>query len=84
MLNEDFIVFGIDISEDAIRVARKNNLTYRKKNFFLIQSNWASCFQKDSIDCIISNPPYLDKDDSHLADLNYEPCLLYTSDAADE
>ena len=73
MLNENFIVFGVDISEDAIRVARKNNLTHRKKNFFLIQSNWASCFQKNSIDCIISNPPYIDKDDSHLGELEYEP-----------
>ncbi len=79
MLNENFIVFGTDISEDAIRVARKNNLTYKKKNFFLIQSNWASCFQKDSIDCIISNPPYLDKDDYHLADLKYEPISALVS-----
>ena len=61
MLNESFIVFGVEISEEAILVARKNDLTYMKKNFFLIQSNWASCFQENSIDCIISNPPYICK-----------------------
>ena len=72
MLNKSFIVFGVDISKDAIQVARKNDLIHDKKNFFLIQSNWGACFQKDSIDCIVSNPPYIDKDDSLLADLEYE------------
>ena len=51
-----------------------------KKNFFLIQSNWASCFQENSIDCIISNPPYIDIDDYHLADLKHEPLLALVSE----
>ena len=80
MLNESYIVFGVDISDEAILVARKNDLTYMKKNFFLIQSNWASCFQENSIDCIISNPPYIDKDDSHLADLKHEPLQALVSE----
>ena len=79
MLNKSFIVFGVDISIDAIQVARKNDLIHDKKNFFLIQSNWGSCFQKDSIDCIISNPPYIDKDDPHLGDLEYEPLSALVS-----
>ena len=79
MLNKSFIVFGVDISLDAIQVARKNDLIHDKKNFFLIQSNWGSCFQKDSIDCIISNPPYIDKDDPHLGDLEYEPLSALVS-----
>ena len=45
----------------------------------MIQSNWGSCFQKDSIDCIISNPPYIDKDDAHLGDLEYEPLSALVS-----
>ena len=80
MLNESFIVFGVDISDEAILVARKNDLTYMKKNFFLIQSNWASCFRENPIDCIISNPPYIDKDDSHLEDLKHEPLLALVSE----
>ena len=79
MLNKSFIVFGVDISIDAIQVARKNDLIHDKKNFFLIQSNWGACFQKDSIDCIISNPPYIDKDDPHLGDLEYEPLSALVS-----
>ena len=79
MLNKSFVVFGVDISKDAIQVARKNDLIHDKKNFFLIQSNWGSCFQKDSIDCIISNPPYIDKDDSHLEDLEHEPLSALVS-----
>ena len=81
MLNKSFIVFGVDISEDAIQVARRNNLINKERNFFLIQSNWASCFQKDSLDCIISNPPYIDKNDPHLADLKYEPFLALVSNS---
>ena len=33
MLNESFIVFGVDISEEAILVARENDLTYIEKKF---------------------------------------------------
>ena len=76
MLHESFIVFGVDIS-DAILVAERTSNLHEK--FLLIQSNWASCFQENSIDCIISNPPYIDKDDSHLADLKHEPLLALVS-----
>ena len=80
-LNKSFVVFGIDISQDAIQVARKNNLINEERNFFLIQSDWASCFQKDSIDCLISNPPYIDKSDPHLEDLKHEPLSALVSNS---
>ena len=43
------------------------------KNFLLICSDWLSCFEEDSFDVIISNPPYITKDDKHLDNLIYEP-----------
>ncbi len=52
---------GIDISGDAIKVAKKNakhfNLS-RKINFF--KSNWFSNV-KNKFDIIVSNPPYIKK-----------------------
>ena len=64
----------------AILILMTLSVKEYRENFFLIQSNWASCFQENSIDCIISNPPYIDKDDSHLADLKYEPLLALVTE----
>ena len=80
-INKSFIVFGVDISKNAIEVAKKNNLSNIENNFFLVQSNWASCFDENSIDCIVSNPPYIDKNDPHLVDLQHEPSLALVSES---
>ena len=71
----------MDISKNAIEVAKKNNLSNIENNFFLVQSNWASCFDENSIDCIVSNPPYIDKNDPHLVDLQHEPSLALVSES---
>ncbi len=47
----------------------------------MVQSNWASCFDENSIDCIVSNPPYIDKNDPHLVDLQHEPSLALVSES---
>jgi len=39
-----------------------------------------SCAAENSLDLIISNPPYLKSNDAHLADLRHEPLLALTSD----
>ena len=81
LMNKSFIVFGVDISENAIEVAKKNSLSNKENNFFLVQSNWASCFLENSINCIVSNPPYIDKNDPHLEDLQHEPPLALISES---
>ncbi len=71
--NPNFDVYGSDYSLDALNVASLNKDAFKIKNFSLICSDWLSCFEKDSFDVIVSNPPYISKDDKHLDSLIHEP-----------
>jgi len=66
-------VFGIDKSFSALKVAQQNQLELDCKNLYLIQSDWLKCFQENSIDIILANPPYLRSSDPHLNSLQWEP-----------
>ena len=66
-------VFGIDKSFSALKIAKQNQLELDCKNLYLIQSDWLKCFQKNSIDIILANPPYLTSSDPHLNSLQWEP-----------
>lgn len=66
-------VFGIDKSFSALKIAQQNQLELDCKNLYLIQSDWLKCFQKNSIDIILANPPYLRSSDPHLNSLQWEP-----------
>lgn len=55
---------GIDISEDALAVSKKNAEVLNIKNVKLLKSNWFSNINKSMIfDVIVSNPPYIKTDD---------------------
>ena len=66
-------VFGIDKSFSALKIAQQNQLELDCKNLYLIQSDWLKCFQENSIDIILANPPYLRSLDPHLNSLQWEP-----------
>ena len=51
-------------------------------NFFLVNANWLSCFKNRSFDLILSNPPYIAENDSHLDNLIHEPKIALTSSEA--
>ncbi|NRA73491.1 MAG: peptide chain release factor N(5)-glutamine methyltransferase [Rickettsiales bacterium] len=68
---------GVDISEGAIQIARKNaellNLVKRAK---FLKSNWSDLKLENKFDLIISNPPYIESKDivTLQKDVkNYEP-----------
>lgn len=65
-------VTATDISQKALTVAKCNadNLAC---NVYFIKSNWFDNLNADKFDLIISNPPYIAKDDKHLKYLAYEP-----------
>ena len=71
--NPSFQVYGSEYSEDALNVAliNKNNLSV--ENFSLICADWLSCFKTKTFDLVLSNPPYIADQDSHLEDLKHEP-----------
>lgn len=73
-------ITGTDVSTDALKVAEFNKEYHRLNNVEFIKSFWFEEFEKRSpgqskFDLIVSNPPYLGKDDPHLdkGDLKYEP-----------
>lgn len=78
--NPDHIFFGLELSTKALNTAKKNHDLHELKNFFLIQGDWLKCCNKASLDIVIANPPYLEKNDPHLADLSYEPEIALVAD----
>ena len=66
-------VIAIDCSEKALAVAEKNAKNIGIKNIDFVKSD----FLKQSIDfqadLLVSNPPYICRNDPHLEHLSYEP-----------
>ena len=61
--NKNLTAVGVDISIDAINIAKKNSkdMNLEKRSSFLV-SNWLSSVY-NSYDLIISNPPYIPSDE---------------------
>lgn len=75
----DFI--ATDISHHALEVARLNASKLNMNQIQWIQSDWFEALSdQGSFDVILSNPPYIAKDDRHLleGDLRFEPQIALT------
>ncbi len=79
-------ILGIDQSSDAIELARENAKTLGLNHMVeFLQSNWYDAIPdryQTAFDVIVSNPPYIQKDDPHLqeGDLCFEPKAALTDD----
>ena len=65
-----------DISSKALNVANKNIKNHKVTNIRSLESDWFNSFkEKELFDLILTNPPYISKDDDHLnnLELGYEP-----------
>ena len=65
-----------DISSKALNVANKNIKNHNVSNIRSLESDWFNSFkEKELFDLILTNPPYISKDDDHLnnLELSYEP-----------
>ena len=65
-----------DISSKALNVANKNIKNHNVTNIRSLESDWFDSFkEKELFDLILTNPPYISKDDDHLnnLELGYEP-----------
>ncbi len=75
----DIHVFGIDQSSAAIELGRENAIGLDlDKSVEFLMSNWYAAIPdryQGAFDMIVSNPPYIQKDDPHLqaGDLRFEP-----------
>ena len=70
----DAQVTALDVSEEALAVARANAAANTTTVRFL-RSDWFTALQGESFDLIASNPPYIASSDEHLVqgDLRFEP-----------
>ena len=75
-------VTAVDSSSAALQVAA-SNARHLGANVRLVQSDWCSELAGERFDLIVSNPPYVSDEDSHLAkgDLRHEPLQALASGA---
>ena len=79
MLLPEVKIIASDISNLALEVAEINRKLHKASNVSLVQSDWMSFVRENSLDLVISNPPYLMPNDSHLKNLTHEPLIALTS-----
>lgn len=68
-------ILATDFVEEAVELAKRNAISNQISNVKLIQSDWFSNIPAQKFELILSNPPYVQKDDPHLTqgDLIFEP-----------
>ncbi|MDX1538250.1 MAG: peptide chain release factor N(5)-glutamine methyltransferase [Arsukibacterium sp.] len=57
----------------AVELAKGNASRLAATNCTVLQSDWFSALAGQRFDLIVSNPPYIEPDDPHLAALHFEP-----------
>lgn len=72
-------VVAVDYSDEALAVASQNADRLGADNCTLIRSDWYSAID-GVFDIIVSNPPYIAKDDTHMAALTHEPVSALVAD----
>lgn len=75
-------VTASDISLSALNIARQNAEQLKTGNVRFLQSHWFEEVTEQSFDLVISNPPYIAENDSHLSqgDVRFEPYAALVSD----
>jgi release factor glutamine methyltransferase len=68
-------VLAVDASDAALTVAQHNASQLKLSNVQFALSDWYANLAKQRFDVIVSNPPYIAKNDPHLSqgDLRFEP-----------
>lgn len=77
--NPSWKVDATDESYEALAVAKKNIEKYNVKNVSLYQGDWYDALPARKYDVIVSNPPYIAKQDPHLTQLTDEPTMALVS-----
>lgn len=70
-------VYAVELCEQALSIAVKNVEAHQLENLCLVRAEWLHAIAANSIDIVISNPPYIESDDPHLrnTDIQFEPKL---------
>ena len=72
---------AVDFSLESLEVAKENANRLGLNKVKFMQSHWLDALVGKSFDVIVSNPPYIAKDDAHLkqGDLRFEPLTALVS-----
>ncbi len=75
-------ITAVDLSADALIVAKQNGILNNISNVEFVQSSWYESLGYQQFDIIVSNPPYIDyqDDDIYLNVKSYEPELALFAD----
>lgn len=71
----DCQVTAVDLIPEAVALAQRNADHLGIRNIEIVQSSWFSALEGQLFSLIVSNPPYIDAQDPHLAqgDVRFEP-----------
>lgn len=71
----DCTVTAVDVMPDAVTLAQRNVERLELGNVKVLQSSWFTALENRLFALIVSNPPYIDEHDPHLAqgDVRFEP-----------
>ncbi len=74
-------ITALDASQAALNIAIENAENLNISNVKFVLSDWFSALNQEKFDVIVSNPPYIEADDSHLkqGDLCFEPISALAS-----
>ncbi|MEG3132581.1 peptide chain release factor N(5)-glutamine methyltransferase [Rouxiella sp. T17] len=78
----DYDVIGVDLQPDAVALARYNASKLAINNAQFLQGSWFTPVVGQRFAVIVSNPPYIDAADPHLAqgDVRFEPASALIAD----
>ena len=77
--NKDLKILATDLSDSALKVAHINRERHNAFNVTFMQADWLAYSIENSLDLVISNPPYIKPNDAHLSALHHEPLMALTS-----
>lgn len=74
-------VVATDASVEALAVAQRNAARHGIRNVRFVHGDWLAPLAGERFELIVSNPPYIEADDPHLAqgDLRFEPASALAS-----
>ncbi|WP_333608096.1 peptide chain release factor N(5)-glutamine methyltransferase [Arsukibacterium sp.] len=75
----DWQVLAVDLLPEAVALAARNAQRLGLQNCQVQQSSWFSRLGGQQFELIVSNPPYIEPDDAHLAALQFEPLSALVS-----
>jgi release factor glutamine methyltransferase len=74
-------VTATDLSPAALHIAKHNAAEHQAGSIRFLHSNWFAAVPQETFDLVISNPPYIAENDSHLqqGDVRFEPRTALTA-----